>query len=47
MIANDRKLAQTFNEYFVIIVLNLGIASFLENNDDLDHDNIDDTITKF
>ena len=32
-ITNDVKLAQTFNEYFVNIVPNLGFTSFHENND--------------
>ena len=47
MFINDEKLAQTFEEYFVNIVSSLGITSFRENNDDVNNDNIDNTITKF
>ena len=47
MFTNDEKLAQTFEEYFVNIVSSLGITSFRENNDDVNNDNIDNTITKF
>ena len=47
VITNEEKLAQTFSEYFVNIVLSLGITSFRENNDDVNNDNIDNTITKF
>ena len=47
MITDDRKLTQTFNEYFVNILSNLGITSFHENNVDVNNDNIDNTITKF
>ena len=47
VITDDGKLAETFNEYFVNIVLSLGITSFHENNDDVDNDNIDNSITKF
>ena len=47
MISDDGKLAQTFNEYFVNIVPSLGIAPFHENNDDVNNDNIDNSITKF
>ena len=46
MITNDRKLAQTFNEYFVNIVPSLGITSFHENNDNINNDNIDSIIIK-
>ena len=45
-ITNDVKLAQTFNEYFVNIVPNLGFTSFHENNDDVNNDIIDNTLTK-
>ena len=47
VITDDGKLAQTFNEYFVNIVPNLGITSFHENNDNVNNDTIDNTITKF
>ena len=47
VITDDRKLTQTFNEYFVNILSNLGITSFHENNVDVNNDNIDNTITKF
>ena len=47
MINDNGKLAQTFNKYFVNIVSNLGISSFLENNDDLNKDDIDNPIIKF
>ena len=47
VITHDRKLAQTFNEYFVNIVPSLGITSFHENNDNVNNDNIDNIITKF
>ena len=47
VITDDGKLAQTFNEYFVNIVSSLGITPFHENNDDVNNDNIDNTITKF
>ena len=47
MISDDGKLAQTFNEYFANIVPNLGITSFHENNDNVNNDTIDNTITKF
>ena len=47
VITDDRKLAQTFNEYFVNIVPSLGITSFHENNDNVNNDNIDNIIIKF
>ena len=47
MITDDGKFAQTFNEYFVNIVPSLGVTSFHENNDDVNNDNIDNSITKF
>ena len=47
VISDDRKLVQTFNEYFVNIVPRFGITSFHENNVDINNDNIDNTITKF
>ena len=47
VITDDGKLAQTFNEYFVNIVPSLGITSFRDNNDGVNNDNIDNTITKF
>ena len=47
MINDNGKLAQTFNKYFFNIVSNLGISSFLENNDDLNKDDIDNPIIKF
>ena len=47
VITDDGKLAQTFNEYFVNIVPSLGITSFHEKNDDVNNDNIDNTIKKF
>ena len=37
----------TDNEYFFNIVPSHGITSFHENNDDVNNDNIDNTITKF
>ena len=45
VITHDRKLAQTFNEYFVNIVPSLGITSFHKNNNV--NNDIDNTITKF
>ena len=45
VITNDGKLVQAFNEYFVKIVLSLGITSFRKNNDEVNNDNIDNTIT--
>ena len=47
MITHDGKLAQTFNEYFVNVVPSLGITSFHDNNDDVNNDNIDNSLTKF
>ena len=47
VISDDRKLAQTFTEYFVNIAPSLGIVSFRENNSDVNKDNMDNTITKF
>ena len=47
VITDDGKLAETFNEYFVNIVLSLGITSFYGNNDYANNDNIGNTITKF
>ena len=47
MITDDGKLAQIFHEYFVNIVPSLRITYFHENNDDVNNDNIDSTITKF
>ena len=46
MITDDGKFAQTFNEYFVNIVPSLGVTSFHENNDDVNNDNVDNSITK-
>ena len=45
-ITDDGKLAETFIEYFMNIALSMGITSFLENNDDLNNDNFDNTITE-
>ena len=47
VITDDGNLAQTFNKYFANIVPSFGITSFHENNDDVNNDNIDNTITKF
>ena len=47
LITKYEKLTQTLNEYFVNIVPSLGITSFRENNDNVNYDNIDNTITKF
>ena len=41
------NLIKLLNECFVNIVPNLGITSFRENNDDVNNDNVDNTITKF
>ena len=47
VITGDGNLAQTFNKYFANIVPSFGITSLHENNDDVNNDNIDNTITKF
>ena len=47
VITDDGKLAQIFNEYFVNIVPSLGITSFHKKNDNVNNDNIDNTIKKF
>ena len=47
VITDGERLAQNFNEYFVNIVASLSINLFHENKDDVNNDNIDNTITKF
>ena len=45
VINDNGKRTQTFNEYLANIVSSLGITSFHENNDDVNNDNIDNTVT--
>ena len=47
VITDDGNLAQTFNKYFANIVPSFRITSLHENNDDVNNDNIENTITKF
>ena len=46
-ITDKEKLLQTFNEYFVDIIPSLGITYFWLNNDDVNNDKINNTITNF
>ena len=45
VITDNGKRTQTFNEYLANIVPSLCITSFHENNDDVNNDNIDNTVT--
>ena len=45
VITDNGKRTQTFNEYLANIVSSLCITSFHENNDDVNNDNIDNTVT--
>ena len=42
-----KNLLKHFDEYFVNIVPSLGITSFRENNNDVNNNYIDNTVTKF
>ena len=47
MITDHGYFAQTFNKYFANTVPSFAISCFLKNNNDLNSDDTDNTVTKF